>query len=227
MLIPRQRLLWPSGYWCAPAAGSADGGEASGGRSRAPGLPGLSAAAWRHARWCPWGLNECQACRRAAACARSCRECRRLAGAAGRALIAAIDAVAIVSDDQMRALANASQIDRHPRRCGVAMHVGQRLLYDAQQRSLQRRGQAIGAGAGPQGCLQSRALAEALDITLQGRTQAVAFQLWRVQEIGKCAQLLGGFSERAADFLEQVQSLRFSDDAGLEVRQIEAHRQQM
>jgi hypothetical protein len=56
----------------------------------------------------------------------------------------------LVADEQMRLLADASQIDRDVRCRCVAMHIGERLLHDAQERALQRQGQGIRAEADAQ-----------------------------------------------------------------------------
>jgi len=56
------------------------------------------------------------------------------------AVAAIVEATAVVADHQMRLLAEASQIDRDACRRRVAMHVGERLLHDAQERTLQRQG---------------------------------------------------------------------------------------
>jgi hypothetical protein len=52
--------------------------------------------------------------------------------------------------------------------------------------------------------LQAGTLAEAVGVALQGCAQTVALEVRRVQKVGECAHLLGGFLQGAGDFAKEL-----------------------
>ena len=107
------------------------------------------------------------------------------------------------------------------------MYVGQRLLNHAQQSSLHGKWQLLGLGADSELGLEPGSPAEAIDVTVQRRSQAVLLELWRMQQIGESAQLFRRFLQGALDLLEEPAGLGVCRRAMLQAHHVETNGHQM
>src|SRR4029453_16674643 len=104
-----------------------------------------------------------------------------------------LSAPPVIADDQIQFLAYKSEIDGDARRGRVAIHVGQRLLDNAEQRLLKPKRKPVGVGARIPRDLQASPRAEPLNVSSERRRQSLTLQVWWIQEIGEGAELVCGF----------------------------------